>query len=88
MSRRPERAQAALGPSPHGEGGLKLVPPLLNSYSISPSPHGEGGLKLGLVRTLLDTLMSLPSRGGWIEIDVTPPGDAIKEVPPLTGRVD
>ena len=34
-----------------------------------PSPHGEGGLKYVLNVRLSGTQMSLPTRGGWIEID-------------------
>ena len=58
--------------SPHGERGLK-------SWSASPpvpprrrSPHGERGLKcvgVGIGRAAEE---SLPSRGAWIEIVVSP----------------
>ena len=53
-----------------------------------PSPHGEGGLKSELPKEENDETMSLPTRGGWIEIadrdDVLRNGS----VPPHTGRVD
>ena len=32
------------------------------------SPHGERGLKFGAVGNLIDTALSLPTRGAWIEI--------------------
>ena len=60
------------GPSPHGEGGLKWRWVGALHSPFGPSPHGEGGLKFGLSLAALPLLMSLPSRGGWIEIDVFP----------------
>ena len=37
-----------------------------------PSPHGEGGLKLRTMALGLMNQLSLPTRGGWIEINGTP----------------
>ena len=37
-----------VGPSPHGEGGLKLLGYAEGVAAMAgPSPHGEGGLKPG-----------------------------------------
>ena len=58
-----------MGPSPHGEGGLKfIIGPEGDHQLFSPSPYGEGGLKYSM-QTLAHPLpASLPPRGGWIEI--------------------
>ena len=56
-------------PSPHGEGGLKLsTVPDLDQDGNSPSPHGEGGLKYAVLFCAHFVRVSLPPRGGWIEI--------------------
>ena len=56
-----------VGPSPHGEGGLKHAgrPPW--AELPRPSPHGEGGLKHTWEPVIYPALLSLPTRGGWIE---------------------
>ena len=56
------------GPSPHGEGGLKFYYERYYCADFRPSPHGEGGLKLSVSIRLLQAVLSLPARGGWIEI--------------------
>ena len=37
--------------------------------STVPPPYGEGGLKLGIPGGPPEEERSLPTRGGWIEID-------------------
>ena len=56
-------------PSPHGEGGLKSGP--LDAGAgrhRGPSPHGEGGLKCYKQPEINKANLSLPTRGGWIEM--------------------
>ena len=55
---------------------------------VSPSPHGEGGLKCKLGIVEISKLLSLPTRGGWIEMAPDLPGGSPPGVPPLTERVD
>jgi hypothetical protein len=58
-------------PSPHGEGGLKLLHRIQFSASANgPSPHGEGGLKFRGITRIEEDVKSLPARGGWIEMQV------------------
>ena len=74
--------------SPHGERGLKLIAEPLITNETGRSPHGERGLKwLG---DLDDEsgVMSLPSRGAWIEIGAKGDTDTSGAVAPLTGSVD
>ena len=76
-------------PSPHGEGGLKLIGDKLLGYNECPSPHGEGGLKFSGIIATLPVKLSLPTRGGWIEMYVSDYLIALAgRVPPHTGRVD
>ena len=57
------------GPSPHGEGGLKYPSQDTGLGDAErPSPHGEGGLKFLWPNYNAKGTMSLPTRGGWIEI--------------------
>ena len=54
-----------------------------------PSPHGEGGLKYVANHNLPHIQrVSLPTRGGWIEMAGSPAALQIALVPPHTGRVD
>ena len=55
-------------PTPHGVGGLKYEFDVNANGEVSPTPHGVGGLKFCLHIFLIYTLMSHPTRGGWIEI--------------------
>ena len=52
------------------------------------SPHGERGLKYDLVKTIHTKVVSLPTRGAWIEMlpPVSTGSGAI--VAPHTGSVD
>ena len=55
--------------SPHGERGLKFVPPNVRSFpGWRRSPHGERGLKLQRDQLLLREKPSLSSWRAWIEI--------------------
>ena len=45
---------------------------ILSSMNPSPSPHGEGGLKYGHQFYIIKPGWSLPTRGGWIEINHRP----------------
>ena len=58
------------GPSPHGEGGLKYLHDCGRTRLLEcPSPHGEGGLKFQVKEHRSENkIVSLPTRGGWIEI--------------------
>ena len=74
--------------SPHGERGLKsLCLPLL-PLRLSRSPHGERGLKLPNVAIFGKMLLSLPTRGAWIEIKAASQTFCTQEVAPHTGSVD
>ncbi len=77
-------------PSPHGEGGLKLVPlAIVGVKANSPSPHGEGGLKFASPLAILGFLLSLPSRGGWIEIlDEARTKSEVKSLPSRGGWIE
>ena len=55
---------------------------------VRPSPHGEGGLKCGTLDLETRADVSLPTRGGWIEIVTAASATAVTAVPPHTGRVD
>ena len=53
-----------VGPSPHGEGGLKLHPEIVGlCVKVGPSPHGEGGLKY-IRQTCWPPPLSRPSPHG------------------------
>ena len=73
-----------MGPSPHGEGGLKSTPAApVAAPAAGPSPHGEGGLKcLAIMMMAGIVLTSLPTRGGWIEIRYRAVPSAAPLVPP------
>ena len=76
-------------PSPHGEGGLKSnIHAPIEKWAKGPSPHGEGGLKCKLKDLRGAERLSLPARGGWIEIIQRRRSEMTKDVPPRTGRVD
>ena len=61
--------QAFLRRSPPGERGLKSALPVgCLDYSPCRSPPGERGLKCRWVGLLRRPVLSLPSRGAWIEI--------------------
>ena len=58
--------------SPHGERGLKFL--LLverDCRQLRRSPHGERGLKFTIVLCNSGLVMSLPTRGAWIEINIS-----------------
>ena len=53
-----------------------------------PSPHGEGGLKSSSSFFSVLAALSLPTRGGWIEMRVFTMVLPLSFVPPLAGWVD
>ena len=56
------------GRSPHGERGLKpILMAAISTARICRSPHGERGLKHIYHRRGKPIIVSLPSRGAWIE---------------------
>ena len=58
-----------MGRSPHGERGLKLQKFMIIVGKWSGrSPHGERGLKWFATPYILFPVLSLPTRGAWIEI--------------------
>ena len=59
----------ALRRSPHGERGLKFRDHRDKHHHLRRSPHGERGLKSSNLRfKQASALVSLPTRGAWIEI--------------------
>ena len=60
--------------SPHGERGLKALDALSATLYLCRSPHGERGLKFWRGVRCLDVMLSLPSRGAWIEMTWAPNG--------------
>ena len=58
--------------APHGARGLKLPKRTLPWYRSSRAPHGARGLKRDCIRHRLQSLLSRPARGAWIETH--PPG--------------
>ena len=77
-----------LGPSPHGEGGLKWCLAHDNDRTIMSLPARGGWIEMRSLFSFSLTMLSLPARGGWIEISFTLTGIHWKTVPPRTGRVD
>ena len=57
-----------LGRAPHGARGLKFTVKHGLISTIGRAPHGARGLKFDIVRSELDTGLSRPTRGAWIEI--------------------
>ena len=57
-------------PTPHGVGGLKYNLAGAGKLASGPTPHGVGGLKYDAFRFHLFAVLSHPSRGGWIEMEV------------------
>ncbi len=58
--------------SPHGERGLKYAETNAIAFAASRSPHGERGLKSSFSNFPCSSSKSLPPRGAWIEILVSP----------------
>ena len=54
--------------APHGARGLKFTVKHGLISTIGRAPHGARGLKFDIVRSELDTGLSRPTRGAWIEI--------------------
>ena len=54
--------------SPHGERGLKSDPSSFSGAVSGRSPHGERGLKSLRSDAVRKHLLSLPTRGAWIEM--------------------
>ena len=72
--RPPSMSPIAIGRSPHGERGLKSLDALSATLYRCRSPHGERGLKFWRGVRCLDVMLSLPSRGAWIEMTWAPNG--------------
>ena len=54
----------------------------------SRAPHGARGLKQDRVRHVWPRSKSRPTRGAWIETQITISETELNEVAPHTGRVD
>ena len=54
--------------SPQGERGLKSETTPETSWAPSRSPQGERGLKWFERAHIVESAVSLPARGAWIEI--------------------
>ena len=69
MSGSTRRQAGRIRRPPHGGRGLKFVPqPLGHVLAYRRPPHGGRGLKFNVVLATLDTALSSPARGTWIEI--------------------
>ncbi len=78
-----------LGHSPYGECGLKSADAIvLTGEDGSHSPYGECGLKYAKRGGNLQSGVSLPIRGVWIEIANWIIRKAAAGVTPHTGSVD
>jgi len=74
--------------SPHGERGLKRCKSAPPRLWVRRSPHGERGLKPTPHSGDTTPLMSLPTRGAWIETPLPLLGRGGPLVAPHTGSVD
>ena len=75
-------------PSPHGEGGLKLVIKLVTQFIDWSLPAWGGWIEM-FIRSLAALQGgSLPAWGGWIEMKTLQEQLTEEEVPPRMGRVD
>ena len=79
----------SVGPSPHGEGGLKFTEKFTEQQlrEVSLPPRG-GWIEIAGRMIRVQIFPSLPPRGGWIEISMYLASAELEYVPPPTGRVD
>ena len=59
-----------------------------SAWSVGRSPHGERGLKSPCGHEKMSLLLSLPTRGAWIEISLQYLWQRKYKVAPHTGSVD